>query len=228
MSEPTNTHTTAPDSWDGHNVIAVSFEDDRSAYKALTLIEELDSQRRVRVQDAIVVVRAEDGQVVAKDGAESSSSMPATAGGGLTGLLIGVIGGPIGMLLGGTYGALVGSMFDLYDAGEAESALGAISSSVTLDHTALLAVVDEPSTEIVDAAMADLGGTVVRRAVADVEAEIAAAEDAERKAKHEARKELNRARRERSKAAVDAKIDELKTKLSHGERSNRTTAGSAR
>jgi hypothetical protein len=119
-------------------------------------------------------------------------------------------------------------MFDLYDAGEAESALDAISSSVKLDHTALLAVVDEPSTEMVDAAMADLGGTVVRRAVADVEAEIAAAEDAERKAKHEARKELNRARRERSKAAVDAKIDELKTKLSRGERSNRTTAGSSR
>src|SRR6478609_6077605 len=206
MSEPTNTTHTAPDSWDGHNVIAVSFEDDRSAYKALTLVEELDSQRRVSLGEAVVVVRAADGQVVAKDGAESSS-MPATAGGGLTGLLLGVIGGPIGMLLGGAYGALAGSMFDLYDAGEAESALGAISSSVQLDHTALLAVVDESNTEIVDAAMADLGGTVVRRAVADVEAEIAAAEDAERKAKLEARKELDRARRESSKAAVDAKLD---------------------
>ena len=72
---------------------------------------------------------------------------------------------------------------------------------------------DEQSTDVVDAAMTDLGGTVARRPVADVEAEIAAAEDAERKAKHEARKELNRARRERDKAAVNAKLDALKAKL---------------
>lgn len=226
MSEPTPNNTAA-DTWDGHSVIAVSFEDDGNAYKALTLIEELDSQRRVRVQEAVVVVRGEDGQVVAKDRVESSSTMPATAGGGLTGLLIGVIGGPIGMLLGGTYGLFVGSLFDLYDAGEAESALGAISSSVKLGHTALLAVVDEPSTEILDAAMSDRGGTVVRRPVADVEAEIAAAEDAERKAKQEARKELHRSRRERSKAAVDAKIEELKAKLPHGERADGATTAPA-
>jgi uncharacterized membrane protein len=223
MTESTHTNT-APDNSDGHNVIAVSFEDDRTAYNALTRIGELDSHGRVLVQEAVVAVRGEDGQVVAKDSAESSSIMPATAGGGLIGLLLGVIGGPIGMLLGGTYGALVGSMFDIYDAGEAESALGSISSSVKPGHAAVLAVVDEPTTEIVDAAMSDLGGTVVRRAVADVEAEIAAAEDAERQAEHEARKELNRARRERNKAAVDAKIEALKAKL-HG---SNATAGSAR
>jgi uncharacterized membrane protein len=223
MTESTQNHT-APDTWDGHSVIAVSFEDDRNAYKALTLIEELDSQRRVHVQEAVVAVRGEDGQVVAEDSADSSSDMPATAGGGLTGLLLGVIGGPIGMLLGGTYGLFVGSMVDLYDAGEAESTLGAISGSVKLGHPALLAVVDEPGPAILDAAMADLGGTVVRRPVADVEAEIAAAEDAERKAEYEARKEMDRARRERSKAAVDAKIAELKAKRPHGARAEGATA----
>ena len=177
----------------GHSVIAVSFEDDGNAYKALTLLEELDSQHRVDVREAVVVARGEDGQVVAKDRVESSS-LPGTATGGLIGLLIGVIGGPLGMLVGGTYGLFVGSLFDLYDADESDSALGEISSSVKIGHTALLAVVDEQSTEVVDAAMADLGGTVARRSVAVVEAEIAAAEDAERTAKREARKELNRAR----------------------------------
>ena len=94
-------------------------------------------------------------------------------------------------------------------------------------HTALLAVVDEPSTEIVDTAMSDLGGTVVRRSVADVEAEVAAAEDAERKAKLEARKELDRARRERDKTAVNAKLDALKAKLHHGQQSEPADADRA-
>jgi uncharacterized membrane protein len=214
---PNNTQNTAAAyELDGRSVIAVSFEDDGNAYKALTLLEELASQRRIDVQEAVVVARGEDGQVVTKDSVESSSP-PATATGGMLGLLVGIIGGPLGVLVGGTYGLLVGSLFDMYDADAADSALGAISSSVKVGHTALLAVVDEPSTEIVDAAMSDIGGTVARRPLAEVEAEIAAAEDAERKAKQEARKELHRSRRERDKAAVNAKVEELKGKLHHGQ-----------
>ena len=217
MNNITNTSSDTPAvGFDGHSVIAVTFEDDRSAYKALTVLKELDAQDRVGVREAVVVTRGEDGQIVTKDEV-TSNFLPGTAGGGLIGLLIGIIGGPLGMLLGGSYGLFAGSLFDLYDADETESALSAISSSVKPGRTALLAVVEEQSVEVVDTAMTDLGGTVLRRAVADVEAEIAAAEDAERAAKREARKELNRGRRERNKAAVDAKIDELKSKLHHGQ-----------
>jgi uncharacterized membrane protein YukC len=121
------------------------------------------------------------------------------------------------VLVGGTYGLFVGSLFDLADLEEADSALAAISSSVKLGHTALLAVVDEQSPEVVEAAMSDLDGTVVRRTVADVEAEIAAAESAERTAKREARKQLISERHEHNTAAVQAKLGELKTKLHHGQ-----------
>jgi uncharacterized membrane protein len=85
--------------WAGYNVIAVSFEEDRSAYNALTALKELDSQRWVGVQEAVVVIRREDGQVLEKDRVESMF-LPSTAGGGLIGLLIGIIGGPFGMLIG--------------------------------------------------------------------------------------------------------------------------------
>ena len=226
MSETTNNtpNPAAAYELDGHSVIAVSFEDDGNAYKAMTLLEELASQHRIDVQEAVVVVRREDGQVVAKDRVESSSP-PATATGGMLGLLIGIIGGPLGVLVGGTYGLVVGSLFDIYDADVSDSALASISGSVKVGHSALLAVVDEPSTEIVDAAMSDIGGTVARRPMAEVEAEIAAAEDAERKAKQEARKELHRSRRESNKAAVDAKVEELKGKFHRGQQ---TEAAGAR
>lgn len=198
-------------------MISVSFEDDRNAYNALTLLKEIDSQHRVGVQEGVVVERAEDGQVIEKDRIESMF-LPSTAGGGLIGLLIGIIGGPFGMLIGGTAGLFVGSVFDLADIEETDSALGGISSSVRVGHTALLAVVTEQSPEVIDAAMSGLGGTVLRRSVADVEAEIAAAEKAERKAKWEARKELLRGRHEHDQAAIKAKIEELKAKLHHGQK----------
>ena len=48
----------------------------------------------------VVVVRDEDGQLVEKDRIESTF-LPATTGGGLIGLLLGIIGGPFGVLIGG-------------------------------------------------------------------------------------------------------------------------------
>jgi len=217
MSDQPSTNNEVLAEGSTYSVIAVSFEDDRNAYNALTVLKELDEQRRVGVQEGIVVVRGKDGQVVEKDRAESMF-LPNTAGGGLLGLLIGIIGGPLGMLIGSASGLMLGSLFDLSDMDETESALGAISSSVEVGRTSLLAVVTEQSPEVIDAAMTELGGTVLRRPVADVEAELAAAQDAERKAKWEARKELARSHHEHDKAAVNAKLDELKTKLSGGQK----------
>jgi uncharacterized membrane protein len=212
----TNEHSThnelVAEGWGDFSVIAVTFEDDGNAYNALTLLKQLDSQHRVGVQEAVVAVRGEDGQVVEKDRIESMF-LPSTVGVGLVGLLIGIIGGPFGMLIGGTAGLFAGSLFDIHDIDETESALGAISNSVKVGHPALLAVVTEQSPEVVDAAMSEVGGTVLRRSVFDVEAEIAAAEDAERKAKWEARKELVRSRHEHNRAAIGAKLEELKAKV---------------
>jgi Protein of unknown function (DUF1269) len=101
---------------------------------------------------------------------------------------------------------------------ETDSALSQISGSVRPGHAALLVVVSEQSREVVDVAMSNLGGTVVRRSVDDVEAEVAAAEKAQRKAKAEARKELAHSRHEHNKAAVNAKVADLKAKLHHEEK----------
>lgn len=217
MSNDQSTHNQLVEAGGAYSVIAVSFEEDNNAYKALTVLKELDSEGRIGVQEGVVVERAEDGQVIEKDRTESGV-LTSTAGGGLVGLLVGIIGGPVGMLIGGATGLLVGSMFDLADYEETDSALAGISGAVKVGHTALLAVVSERSHEVVDSAMSDLGGTVLRRSVAAVEAEVAAAEDAARKAKREARKELVQARHEQNKTAINAKIDELKTKLHRGQK----------
>ena len=206
-----------------HNVIAVSFDNDHEAYHALTLLKELDSQQRIGVQEAVVVVRGEDGQLVEKDGTDSAF-LAGTASGGLIGLLLGIIGGPLGVLIGGATGLMVGSLYDLADYEETDSALGAISSSVQVGRTALLAEIVEQTPEVVDAAMSGVGGTVLRRSVDEVEAEIAVAEEAERKAKREARKELIRSRHEHDKAAANAKVAALKAKVHRGQSASAVSA----
>jgi uncharacterized membrane protein len=158
------------------------------------------------------VTREEDGRITIKDqfGGESSED---TAGGGLLGLLVGVLGGPLGVLVGGATGLLVGSLFDEDDYDDTRSVLGDMSKSIRVGPPGLLAEVSESAPEAVDAVMAHLNGTVVRRAAADVELELAAAEDAQREAKRKARQELREARHKKHKNEADAKVAELKAKL---------------
>ena len=205
-----------------YNVNSVAFEDDSNAYTALTTLKQLDTQGQLKVEAAAVVARGDDGKLVVKDQVGDVDPV-GTVSGGTLGLLIGILGGPLGVLVGGTYGLMVGSLFDLGEADETESVLSQIATSVRPGRTALLAQVTEQSPEVLDTAMTGLGGTVLRRPVDDVEAEIAAAEEAQREAKREANKELMRGRRESTKEQVQAKVQDLKSKL-HGEKT--ATAGS--
>jgi uncharacterized membrane protein len=194
------------------NVLAINFAQDPNAYEALTTLKELDDQGQVALEGAAVVLRNESGGIDIKDEV-GDTGYEGTATGGIIGLIVGILGGPFGVLLGGATGVLIGSLFDLDDEDETESVLGEISRSVRVGHDAVLAEVNEQSPEVVDAAMERLGGTVVRRPLDDVEAEIAAAEDAQRAAKQAARKRLHEQRREQRKEKVQQKIAELKSKL---------------
>jgi uncharacterized membrane protein len=206
----------ADDAFGGENVIAVGFADDSKAFDAVTALQELDAQGQIHVIESSVVSRRDDGRIQIKD--EVGDYAPVgTLGGGLVGLLIGILGGPIGVLVGGATGVFAGSLYDFADADDTDSVLSEMSKSIQPGRTALLAQVTEQSPEVVDTAMARLSGTVVRRSVYEVEAEVAAAQEAQRKAKVEARKELIKARHEKHSDEAHAKVEELKAKL-HGEK----------
>jgi uncharacterized membrane protein len=194
------------------NVLAVNFEEDSNAYEALSVLKQMDDQGQLALAGASVVVREQDGNLVTKDQLDDTY-LEGTATGGIVGLVIGILGGPFGVLIGGATGLLVGSLFDLEDDDDTQSALSDISRSVRVDRTGLIADVNEQSPEVLDTAMARLGGTVVRRSLGEVQAEIAAAEDAQRAAAKEARKQLHEHRRDQAKEKVQAKIDELKAKI---------------
>ena len=207
----------------GNNLIVVTFGDDSKAYDAITNLNQLDAQGQLDVVAATVVTRGADGQVSVKDQV-GDVPVEGMAGGGLVGLLIGVLGGPLGVLIGGATGVMVGSLFDVADADETDSVLAEVSKTIQVGRTALLAQVDEQSPEVVDTAMARLSGTVIRRGIYEVEGEIAAAQEAQRQAKREARKQLREARHEQNREQVHAKVEELKAKLHLSEKETATSA----
>src|SRR3954464_7203531 len=96
------------------NVLAVNFDEDSNAYEALSVLREMDGQGQLALAGAAVVVREQDGSVVTKDQMDDTD-LDGTATGGIVGLVIGILGGPFGVLIGGATGLLVGSLFDMDD-----------------------------------------------------------------------------------------------------------------
>jgi uncharacterized membrane protein len=138
----------------------------------------------------------------------------ATAGGGFMGMLLGVIGGPVGMLLGLTGGALAGGSFDMRKADEQDEVLTQLNAAINPGHTVLLAQVNEPTVDVLDEAMGDLGGVVVRKSEADVVTELDAAEDAANAAQAAARKAMWEKKKGEIKEKREDRIAALKAKFS--------------
>jgi uncharacterized membrane protein len=197
------------------NIIVSTFSEDTRAYEALARFKELATEGQIDLHDGAVAQRAQDGTLHLRDDAGNEDEGFATLTGGTIGLLIGILAGPLGVLLGGAVGLLAGAVFEAEDDDETDSVLEHISRSIGNGETAVLADLDESSPAAVDGAMAALDGRVKRFARKDVEAEIAGAEEAARKARIKARKELHHQRREATVEKVQTKLRELRERLRH-------------
>jgi len=206
---------------DGHNVIAVTFEEDSKAYQALNVVRRADDEGRVGVRSAVIVERQPEGTIRLQEGADNAIG-EGTAGGSLIGALIGVLGGPVGVLLGLGTGMAIGAIFDLDRADTADDVQSQMSESIPVGTTAVIAEVDEPAVEVVDGDMAALDGNVTRRSAEKVLAALEAAEEAARASEKEARRVMREAKkaeraekREQSKEKWDERVSALRDEMTH-------------
>ena len=197
------------------NIIVTTFSEDSRAYEALARLKEFAAEDQIDLHDGAVVERAQDGTLHLRDEAGNEDDGLATLTGGTIGLLIGILGGPLGVLFGGAVGLLTGAIIDTDQDEETDSVLEHISRSIGNGETAVLADVGESGPAPVDGAMAALDGRVTRYARKDVEAEIAGAQEAAHKARVNARKELRHQRREATVEKVQEKLRELRERLRH-------------
>ena len=194
------------------NLILVTFEDPSHAYEGLAGLKELDSDGQVLLREAGVLQRSDTGLLSIRD--ESEPELGAgTAGGGLIGIIVGILGGPVGVLFGGAIGVLAGSLYDLDTSEDTDSVLEQIARNIPNGATALVAAVGENGPAAIDGRMQALEGSVSRYRRDDVEAELAAADRAAREARRAARKELRHHRLDAVREKVHAKLDELRERL---------------
>jgi len=195
-----------------NNVVAVRFTEPSKAYQALSVLEQSSDEGRIGLDSAAVVERTPEGELRVPEGSDNVG-LVGTASGSLIGMLIGVLGGPVGVLVGWGSGALIGGAFDITRATKAEEALTAFGQAIPPESTAVIASVREPAVEVIDGEMAKLGGEVTRRPLAQVLDELDAAEDAADAAAREARKKLREQRKAELSADLNERVESLKEKL---------------
>ena len=204
---------------EGHNLIVVTFAEDSKAYEALSKLKQASTAGRVGIRSAAVVERDFDGRYSIPEGADAVIGT-GTMGGGLIGLLLGVLGGPVGVLFGFGTGALVGGLFDIQRAEREAGVIDLIADTLPLGGTALVAEVDEYAIEVVDGEMFLLGGIVLRVPATEVLAAVETAEKAAEAAEHEAARVVREERKQQHKAKLheieakwDERVEELKQKV---------------
>ena len=194
------------------DVVVVRFTEPSKAYQALSVLKECDAEGRIDLESAAVVERTPNGELRIPESTDNVG-LEGTASGSLIGMLVGVLGGPLGVLLGWGGGALVGGAFDVDRAVTSDEALTVLGRAIPPGSTAVIASVDEPVVEIIDAEMYTLGGEVTRRSVPEVMGELEAAEEAADAAAREARRVMREKRKAELHAGVDERVGKLKEKL---------------
>lgn len=135
------------------------------------------------------------------------------AEGSVIGLVVGVLGGPIGMLLGWSIGATAGALVDVHKLERGSEAIVEFGGMIPPGGNAILAETTEEDTVPLDAFVADLGGTIVRRTREEVISELESQHEATVEAQRAARAAIHEDKRRERLEGLEHRVAELKAKF---------------
>ena len=201
-------------------IISAVFKVESEGYQALTELRRTPVTEDYAVTQA-ALVKKENGRIIPLDafdtGAETRDD---TAVGGLIGMLVGVLGGPFGMLLGSSIGMLTGSAIDTGDASHNASLIEMVTEQLTDGEVALIALEQETEEGSAQRMLSKFDVTVVEEDAAQVAEEVEEAVHAQKEMEKEARAKLREAKKadrkqkiEQNRAKLQADFANLKAKL---------------
>lgn len=192
-------------------MLVVVFDNEEKAYQGQRALLQLDGEGSIGVYAYAVLAKHADGTATVKQGDDAGPI--GTLLGTSLGSLIGILGGPAGVAIGASLGVLSGGAFDLNNARIGDDFIDDVTKSLSATKVAVVAEIEEDWTTPLDTRMEAIGGTVFRRALADVKHTIhdenvnaMKADLAQLKAEH-AKAHADR------KAKLQDKINQLDTKI---------------
>lgn len=169
-------------------VIIMHFEVESQAYQAFSEAKKLVVEKQIKGEQMAVVTHVNEGahQFKIDDFIDFTGSNH-TAKTSMIGMLIGILGGPLGILLGWFAGSILGASQDAKEIQGAQTVFEHMTKQIGEGETGLILIAEEddnrPLNQLV---MNELGGEITRLDFDDVETEIANAQAVEKETKDSA------------------------------------------
>ena len=192
-------------------MLVVVFDNENKAYDGKKALLELDDEGSISVYGYSVLAKGADGKATIKQGDDVGPL--GTLFGTSLGSLVGLLGGPAGLAAGAAAGALGGATADLDNSRIGSDFIDDVNKTLTPNHVALVAKIEEEWTTPVDTRMEAIGGKVYRRALSEVSDTVNKEDvDAMKADLAKMKEEHSKARAER-KAGLQEKINHLDSKI---------------
>lgn len=195
------------------NIIVTLFEVESEGFQALT---ELKNNREIgeSFMSEAILVKTDNGTYEILDSYDTGEvTATDTVTGGLIGMCIGVLGGPIGMLLGGGIGALAGASVDAADASDNMSLLEQMIGKLGDDTIAIIGLAYEEDESLFDDVLSKYDTIIARFDAAVIEHEVEKAKEMEKEMENMARLEVRQQRKEEHQAKVEERRNKMKANI---------------
>ncbi len=192
-----------------YNIIAAIFDVESEGYQAISTLSKTPIIEETSILQ-MALVKRENGSLKVCDSYDSGiHTTDDMLLGGLLGGLFGVLGGPVGVLLLGSYGTLAGSLVDTADALDSATVMEKVADKLAEGEVALVMLAEEINEEEIDDKLKGFKVTIARFDAAAVAEEVEQAKETEKEMERLARKELRAAKKEERKDKREAKKAEI-------------------
>ena len=188
------------------NIVAVLFRNESEGFQAITELRNEPVTDKYAILQAALVKR-QGGELSVCDSFDSRIQKESGAVvGGLVGTMLGILGGPIGVILMGAYGALAGSLTGEAGAAESEAMLEIVAGKILDGELALVALVDEAEEIDLDEKLVKFNNIEIARFdAAVVAAELEEAEQMQMEMLRQTRRQLREVKYGPQKKAIEEK-----------------------
>ena len=185
------------------NVYVAVFNVESEGYQTLTEIKNTPIDEKSAITEA-ALVKVEGGKTNVLDLYDSGSHTTDDAAvGGLVGMCLGVLAGPLGVLFGAGYGAMVGMALDTADGLNEASMLEQIADKLDDGTVALIAMAYEQEEETLDKMLSKFDVVTARFDAAVVAKEVQSAREMQAELERQARLDLSKKKDEEFKKEVE-------------------------
>ena len=182
-----------------YNIVGALFNDEYEARQALAALSETPQINGTTIYQISLVKRQEGVLKLCDNFTSQYLKSNDAVKGGLVGGLIGLLSGPIGMLLGGAAGALVGKAEDMNNKDDSAALIEQAAQKLEEGDIALIALADETSEEVLDHALVKYNTVIVRYDAEVISKELEEAEKMEEEMARQAREAVRSAEKKENK-----------------------------